>query len=279
MMFRRLILSLILIVFATICLISCRNLVPPGQVTPSPDVPTPTRSDLPTPTDETHAAVIVFESNRTGDWDIYRMNPDGTHIVNLTHSATSEGDAAWSPDGKLIAFESDRDGNLEIYTMDGSDGQHLVRLTYWPDVDEDPSWSPDSQYIAFTSLRDGNREIYVAMADGTRPAQRLTIDCARDEFPVWSSGEVTMPSVLAAPATRLISIKGEQRANLRNGPATTFEAVSDAAPGECLTAIGRSRDSSWLQVRTYQGKELWVAVYLTDVQGDLSSIPVTEARG
>jgi Tol biopolymer transport system component len=44
------------------------------------------------------------------------MNPDGTEQQNLTNNPANDGEGSWSPDGTKMVFESDRDGNLEIYT-------------------------------------------------------------------------------------------------------------------------------------------------------------------
>ena len=56
--------------------------------------------------------------------------------------------------GKIV-FESDRDGNMEIYAMN-PDGSTPTRLTTNEADDSDPTWSPDWQRIAFVSDRDGN---------------------------------------------------------------------------------------------------------------------------
>ena len=90
---------------------------------------------------------------------------------------------AWSPDGKKIAFDSDRDGNWEIYVMN-ADGSNPINLTNNNGVDWYSTWSPDGRKIAFSSNRDGNFQIFVMNADGSNPI-RLTKNKAWDEDPAW----------------------------------------------------------------------------------------------
>ena len=90
-----------------------------------------------------------------------------------------------------IAFVSERDGNSEIYVMDGH-GKNLRNLTNDPDTDRDPAWSPDGREIAFSSFRQGEDEIghgksaiYVMRADG-KNVRRLTNNPNGAGQPVWS---------------------------------------------------------------------------------------------
>jgi Tol biopolymer transport system component len=83
-----------------------------------------------------------------------------------------------------IAFESNRDGNFEIYVMN-SNGSSQTRLTFNPSADMLPSWSPDGRRIVFDSSRDGDRNIYVMNADGSNQG-RLTDNPAMDIEPKWS---------------------------------------------------------------------------------------------
>jgi TolB protein len=83
-----------------------------------------------------------------------------------------------------IAFVSERDGNQEIYVMNG-DGSNVTRLTNHWARDDSPVWSPDGQQIAFNSNRDGNEEIYVMNADGTN-VTRITFEPSRDYISAWS---------------------------------------------------------------------------------------------
>jgi len=109
------------------------------------------------------------------------MNADGSGRKDLGDG--DPGTASWSPDGKRIVFESDRDANHEIYVMD-ADGTNQTRLTTSPGRDANPAWSPDGRRIVFSSSRGGNVDIYVMNADGTNE-RRLTTDSKNDLAPSW----------------------------------------------------------------------------------------------
>jgi len=142
------------------------------------------------PTWRFSAQEIAFASNRTGDWDIFTMGPDGSGQFNVTRMAlaadgvTPVNDLAPSWACYWIAFQSDRDGNWEIYKTD-PDGIQQIRLTIHPADDEAPAWSPNGKWVAFQSNRDGNWEIYIMDEKGNN-VRRITNNTAADTNPTWS---------------------------------------------------------------------------------------------
>jgi len=111
----------------------------------------------------------------------------GDHLLELFSGKSARGDVqtpAWSPDGRKLAFVSERDGNAEIYVMN-ADGSEQENLTRQPANDSHPSWSRDGRKLAFVSRRDGNSEIYVMNADGSG-LRNLTRTPSHDRDPAWS---------------------------------------------------------------------------------------------
>ncbi len=84
----------------------------------------------------------------------------------------------------VIAFQSNRDGNFEIYTMDAQ-GAGQRRLTENAANDITPCWSPDGARIAFASDRDGTWDIYTMAPDGS-DLKQLTKGSGANTAPSWS---------------------------------------------------------------------------------------------
>ena len=125
---------------------------------------------------------VVFASSRDGDSEIYKLDLATKKPTRLTAFHRDDWSPRVSPDGKTIAFLSDREGPPRIFLV-SPDGTNLRRLTQTTDdSDEDaPTWSPDGASIAF--LRSG-KVVVRALAGNVERV--LTPDGTRDAEPTWS---------------------------------------------------------------------------------------------
>jgi Tol biopolymer transport system component len=116
-----------------------------------------------------------------GHSNIYVVNADGNGLHQLTHAGINF-DPSLSPDGKKVVFRGIRNGNEDVYAVDG-DGTHQRRLTNYAEIEYSPAWSPDGSKIAFASTRGGLPHIWVMDADGGRQRR---IGRTTGEYPAWS---------------------------------------------------------------------------------------------
>ena len=79
------------------------------------------------------------ESQRPEDANIFRVDADGSDLVQLTTAPGGNNRPRWSSDGTRIGFESGRDGNPEIYVMN-ADGSNQTNVTRNPASDADFDW-------------------------------------------------------------------------------------------------------------------------------------------
>jgi len=139
--------------------------------------------------------MMAFQSlssqNEADSWGIWVVNSDGSGSRQLTQNASSDMNPAWSQDGSSIAFDSDRDGDSEIWlitnvqsVLSGTEPQ-FIQLTHNDWEDKHATWSPDGSKVIFQSSRRGNWDLFEIGIDGTE--LNVIIDTPADEIePHWS---------------------------------------------------------------------------------------------
>ncbi|MCD6068065.1 MAG: peptidase [Bacteroidetes bacterium] len=126
-------------------------------------------------------STIVF----TYKGDIYKVNATGGTATPLTLSEGHDFMPVWSPDGKSIAFASDRNGNYDVYVMPATGGT-AKRLTFYSSGDYPSCFSPDGASVYFTSTRIDNvsnvmfpsgvlPELYMVPAKGGKETQVVSV--------------------------------------------------------------------------------------------------------
>lgn len=123
---------------------------------------------------------IVFVSGG----DIWKAPADGGTAVRLTFSDGRENFPKFSPDGKLIAFTAEYDGNADVYIMNTNGGE-INRITYHPDFDEVIGWNKLKNKIMFTSGRASTsryNKIFLISPDGSGLEEMIMYDAARGSF-------------------------------------------------------------------------------------------------
>ncbi len=131
-------------------------------------------------TPDIHADLVVFVHGS----DIWSVSADGGLATRLTIDDGDETGPCFSPDGSLIAFSGEYDGNRDVYVMD-RDGGNITRVTFHPGNDQVVGWHPISGKIMFraarTTLSRANK-LYLINPDGTGLEEMIMYEAANGSF-------------------------------------------------------------------------------------------------
>jgi TolB protein len=166
-------------------------------------------------------------------------------LVGIVASAAT---AAFPGQNGRIVFQTNRDGNAEIYSMN-ADGTNRVNLTRHPREDLDPHWSADGGRIVFASNRDGNFEIFTMNKDGSGVSQ-LTFTSVNNRWPSWT-GDGRIVFHRGSFPDRHIYVMYADGTGLRNlTPDSSDSAWVSAAPRSPMIAFSRYTEAEGQRLYT-----------------------------
>jgi Tol biopolymer transport system component len=147
----------------------------PDVGTPSASPPTravaSTKADI-HPQFSPDGSRVAFTSTRSGAWEIWVSDLDGSNASQLTSltAPTGTGAPRWSPDGQLIAFASDAEGQFDIFVVPAAGGKPR-NITSHPSFDHVPAFSRDGKWLYFSSARSGEFQVWKVPVSGGTPQQ------------------------------------------------------------------------------------------------------------
>jgi len=209
---------------------------------------------------------IAFASDRSGTFEIYSMDPDGSNVSPLTNNTAMDRFPSWEPNGDRMVYASDQSGNFEIMRMYAS-GSNPGQLTNNSCLDTEPAWSPDGARIVFVSNCAGGSdlEIFVMDANGGGITQLTTRPTKDDFHPTWSP-DGTRIAFESVPTGGSAHVNTEILIMDANG--SNLQPISTAVP-----PTGDLIHPAWSSDGNF------IAVGMTDSSGDYNIYTVNLTNG
>lgn len=169
-------------------------------------------------------------------------------VVSLPELPANAIHPVWSPDGNTLAFESDLNGNWDIFTVH-RDGSGLRQITNGAENERFPSWHPHGTRLAYSSDEGGNWDVWSMESDGSNPT-KLTSFHGLDIAPLWSPDGEQIAFVSSRTMDVLVWVMDKDGGNVVGMPNIRCgDWVSAWSPdGKSVAAVSSMRGKSdiWL---------------------------------
>ena len=180
------------------------TLVPNQAITPSPTLtasltptaptltPTASHNELTQPSATPYfnlptlkGGILILSLMEGVDTHLFAYQPESLPLTRLTSGPWDDITPALSPDGKQLAFASNRNGYWDLYVLELASGE-ITRLTDSLEYDASPSWSPDGVWLVYESYVNDNLEIFIRPVSGEQAPMQLTNNPGADYSPAWA---------------------------------------------------------------------------------------------
>jgi len=188
-------------------------------------------------------AWLVFDSDRSGNFDIYVMPVVAGEPRAITTDAAGDFWPTWSPDGEWIAFHSFRQGNRDLFVA-SADGSTIRPISNAPTHEMGVTWSPDQSEVAFSR---SEWEGVFRMPVSEQPSDTFMTVLSRACCPKWSAVTNRIAAIQLAPETNL-----RQVVTMRPD-GSGLRVIDKSNPESGHAVIGRSAwsfDGRWIYYLT-----------------------------
>jgi len=130
--------------------------------------------------------VMILSIEENGYAHLFAFTPGKSGLTRLTSGDWNDITPSLSPNGRTLAFASNRGGFYDIFTLDLQSGQ-VSQLTNTPEYDASPTWSPDLAWLAYETYQGGNLDIVIqSLTDPSQKPIYLTDGNSSDHSPAWA---------------------------------------------------------------------------------------------
>lgn len=152
--------------------------------------------------------------------------------IRLTNNSYTDHSPVWSPNGRLIAFVSNRSGEDEIWTADlDKVDQRFQNISQSPtSADQHPSWSSEGTSLAWSSLKNGYQHIYIKTLSSSGESTDVQY-IGSGNRPIWNSNATVIYSTLETPNQMYISGYSVRETGLALSPISLIGTVSGLSWG------------------------------------------------
>jgi TolB protein len=207
------------------------------------------------PTVDPSRQSVVFQSDRDGDFEILRMNGDGSSVTRVTDNLVKDSNPSLSPDGKSIVFISNRTGSNEIFIID-EQGTH--QLTHNQYSETGPRFSPDGRKILYASQRNETSNLFLLdIASGIE--KPLTTTRALEDSAVFApDGRIVFSSSSNNNFYQIYEIKGDgsQMKQITQGQEYNQTLPTVSPDGKTIAFVMRKLDVFNIYLMDMDGRNI-----------------------